>query len=132
MINTQYINIFRIYILPRITYCTSCDNTIAHKPYSFLKLMLVFFSVLPSLLSGLFSSLLNYTSLPTLGCPSDSSVKNLPAMQEMWVRSLSHEDPLEKEISTHSSILAWEIPMDRGNLVGYSPWGHNRVRHNLA
>ena len=38
------------------------------------------------------------------------SVKNLPAMQETWVRSLGQEDPLEKEMATHSSILAWRIP----------------------
>ena len=37
-------------------------------------------------------------------------VKNLPAMQETWVRSLGWEDPLEKEMATHVSILAWEIP----------------------
>ena len=37
-------------------------------------------------------------------------VKRLPAMQETWVLSLDREDPLEKEITTHSSILAWEIP----------------------
>ena len=37
-------------------------------------------------------------------------VKNLPAMQEMQVRSLSQEDPLEEGIATHSSILAWRIP----------------------
>ena len=37
-------------------------------------------------------------------------VKNLPAMQEMWVRSLGQEDPLEKGMATHSSILAWRIP----------------------
>ena len=36
-------------------------------------------------------------------------VKNLPAMQEMWVQSLGQEDPLEKEMATHSSILAWGI-----------------------
>ena len=36
-------------------------------------------------------------------------VKNLPAMQETWVQSLSQEDPLEKEMATHSSILAWRI-----------------------
>ena len=36
-------------------------------------------------------------------------VKRLPAMQETWVQSLGWEDPLEKEIATHSSILAWEI-----------------------
>ena len=37
-------------------------------------------------------------------------VKNLPAMQETWVRSLGWEDTLEKEMATHSSILPWEIP----------------------
>ena len=37
-------------------------------------------------------------------------VKSLPAMQETWVRSLGMEDPLEKGIATHSSILAWGIP----------------------
>ena len=37
-------------------------------------------------------------------------VKKLPAKQEMWVLSLGQEDPLEKEMATHSSILAWEIP----------------------
>ena len=36
--------------------------------------------------------------------------KNPPAMQETWVRSLDQEDPLEKEMATHSSILAWRIP----------------------
>ena len=50
-------------------------------------------------------------------------VKNLPAMQETWVRSLGWEDLLEEGVATHSSILAWRIPMDRGAL-GYSPWGH--------
>ena len=38
------------------------------------------------------------------------SVKNLPAMQETWVQLLSREDPLEKEMATHCSILAWRIP----------------------
>jgi len=37
-------------------------------------------------------------------------VKNLPAMQETWVQFLGQEDPLEKEMATHSSILAWRIP----------------------
>ena len=37
-------------------------------------------------------------------------VKRLPAMQETWVRSLGQEDPLEKEMATHSSTLAWKIP----------------------
>ena len=38
------------------------------------------------------------------------TVKNLPAMRETWVPSLGQEDPLEKEMATHSSILAWKIP----------------------
>ena len=37
-------------------------------------------------------------------------LKRLPAMRETWVRSLGREDPLEKEMATHSSILAWRIP----------------------
>ena len=40
-------------------------------------------------------------------------VKNLRAMQKTWVQSLGWEDPLEEDMATHSSILAWEIPMDR-------------------
>ena len=51
------------------------------------------------------------------------TVKNLPAMQETWVWSLGHEDPLEKGMSTHSSILPGEFQGHR-SLVGYSPWGH--------
>ena len=54
-------------------------------------------------------------------------LKHLPAMWETWVRSLGREDPLEEEVATHSSILAWEIPWTR-SLAGYSPWGHKRVR----
>ena len=41
-------------------------------------------------------------------------VKNPPAMWETWVQSLGWEDPLEEGMATHSSILAWRIPMDRG------------------
>ena len=41
-------------------------------------------------------------------------VKKLPAMQETWVQSLGWEDPLEEGMATHSSILAWRIPVDRG------------------
>ena len=42
------------------------------------------------------------------------TVKNLPAMWETWVRSLGQEDPLKEGMATHSSILAWRIPMDTG------------------
>ena len=48
-------------------------------------------------------------------------IKNLPAMREMWVRSLGWEDPLDKGKATHSSILAWSIPWT------YSPWGHKEL-----
>ena len=49
-------------------------------------------------------------------------LKGLPRMQETQVRSLSWEDPLEKEMAAHSSTLAWRIPWGR-SLLGYSPWG---------
>ena len=49
-------------------------------------------------------------------------VKKLPAMQETQVQSLAQKDALEKELATHSSVLACEIPWTE-NLAGYSPWG---------
>ena len=52
-------------------------------------------------------------------------------MQEMRVRSLGWEVPLEKEMATHSSILAWEIPWTR-SLAGYSPWGHKELNTTEA
>ena len=45
---------------------------------------------------------------------SDSKECSTPAVQETWVQSLGREDPLEEGMATHSSILAWRIPMDRG------------------
>ena len=50
-------------------------------------------------------------------------VKNLSAMQEIWVRSPGQEDPLEKGTATHSSILTWRIPWTE-EPAGYSPCGH--------
>ena len=56
-------------------------------------------------------------------------VKHLLAMQETWVRSLGREDPLEKEMATHSSILAWRIPwMEEPG--GLQPMGLQTVGHN--
>ena len=56
-------------------------------------------------------------------------VKNLPAMLETRVRSLALEDPLEKEMATHSSILAWRIPwMEEPG--GLQSVGSQRVRHD--
>ena len=49
-----------------------------------------------------------------LASPVAQTVKNPPAMQETWVRYLDWEDPLEDSMATHSSVLAWRIPMDRG------------------
>ena len=56
-------------------------------------------------------------------------LKNLLAMLETWVQYLGWKDPLEKEMATHSSILAWRIPWteDPG---GLQPMGSQRVRHN--
>ena len=51
------------------------------------------------------------------------TVKRLPTMRETLVQSLGWEDLLEKEMATHSSILAWKIHGWR-SLVGYSPWSH--------
>ena len=62
---------------------------------------------------------------PIQGFPGDS-VKNLPAMQETWVQSLGWEDPLEKGMATHFSILAWRIPWTILSV------GSQRVRHNWA
>ena len=57
------------------------------------------------------------------------TVKNMPAMQETWVRSLDWEDPPEKGMPTHSSSLACRIPMDRGTWQAtvYSPQGHKEL-----
>ena len=56
-------------------------------------------------------------------------VKNLPTMQETWVQSLGQEDPLEQEMATHSSILAWKIPGKEEPGVLQS-MGSERVRHD--
>ena len=63
------------------------------------------------------------------GFPGSSVVKNHLLMEEMEVQSLGWEDSLEKEIATHSNILAWENPMDRGAwwaiVHGPQIFGHN-------
>ena len=53
-------------------------------------------------------------------------VKNLPAMQEIQVRSLGQDDPLEKGMAIHSSILTWKIPRTR-SWAGYSPCSHKEL-----
>ena len=57
------------------------------------------------------------------------AVKNLPAMQETWVQSLSQEDPLEEEMAIHSSIFAWEISWTEES-GGLQSMGVTKVGHN--
>ena len=61
-------------------------------------------------------------------------VKNLPAMQETWVHSLGWKDPLEEGITTHSSILAWRVPVEPGRLqsMGLQRVGHNWVTNRAC
>ena len=56
-----------------------------------------------------------------VGFPRDSAVKHLPEMGLMRVWSLGREDPLEKEMAAHSSVLVWEVPWTE-EPGGYSPW----------
>ena len=64
-----------------------------------------------------------------LSCLVAQTAKKLPAMRETWVRSLGQEDPLEKEMATHSSVLVWRIPQteETGRL---QPMKSQRVRHD--
>ena len=74
--------------------------------------------------NGLLSSFcLLWTRLLWMGASLVAqTVKHLPTMREIWVWSLGQKDPLEKEMATHSSTLAWKIPwMEEPG--GYSPWG---------
>ena len=64
----------------------------------------------------------------TMGFPVAQSVKNLPAVQETWVRSLGWEDPLEEGMATHSSTLAWRIPWTE-EPGGLQSMGSQRVGH---
>ena len=47
--------------------------------------------------------------------------------KEMWVQSLGQKDPLEEDMATHPSILAWEKPHGPRSLAGYSPWGRKEL-----
>ena len=67
---------------------------------------------------------LNWASLVAQG------LKRLPLIQETWVRSLDWEDPLEKEMTTHSSILAWRIPWTE-KPGGLQSMGSQRVGHDF-
>ena len=62
----------------------------------------------------IYDSILEYKSGLIRASLVDQLVKNAPAMQEPWLLSLGWEDSLEEGMATHSSILAWRIPMDQG------------------
>ena len=70
---------------------------------------------------GLFLNLILPTGFPCVA----QLVKNLPAMQEIWLRSLGQEDPLEKGLATYSSILAWRIPW---TAEPGGPWSPSRTQ----
>ena len=77
--------------------------------------------------------LIKYPGIELMGYMGTSLVaqrlKRLPAMWETWVRSLSREDPLEKEMAPHSSILAWRIPWAE-ELGGLQSMGLQRDGHD--
>ena len=75
------------------------------------------------------NKVLLYSTGTIFNIPGSSVVKNLPAVQETWVQFLGREDPLEKEMANHSSILAWKIPLteDAGRLQSM---GSQRVGHD--
>ena len=61
------------------------------------------------------------------------TVKSLPPVQETRVQSLGQEESLEEGMATHSSVLAWRVPMDRGtHLVGYAPRGRKALTLSLS
>ena len=82
-----------------------------------------------SLTKTMFHPDFNVAKLNTGASLVAQMVKNLPAMQETWFQSLGQEDPLEKEMATCSSFLAWRIPGTRepGGLLSM---GSHRVGHN--
>ena len=67
-----------------------------------------------------------------MGFPGGSLIKNLPAKQETWIWLLGWEDPLEKEMATHSSIVAWEIPWTEEPGGLQSMGSSQRVRYDLV
>ena len=65
-------------------------------------------------------------------CPGGSVAKNLPDAQELQFRSLGQEDPLEKEMATHASVLAWEIPWTEKSVKSQSKASWPGVWHGLT
>ena len=92
------------FILIKRLFCSFSLSAIRVVSYAYLKSLIL----LPAILILTCDS--STLEFHTMGFPGGSVVKNLPVMQEMQVQSLGQEDPLEKKMATHSSILAWEIP----------------------
>ena len=94
--------------------------------------MLTLFTTLQSW-RGMLAVPLNLLTIPRVfwGSLVAQPVKNLPAMWETWVWSLGWEDPLEKEMATHSSILAWRIPWTE-DLGGLQSMGSHKVGHGWS
>ena len=70
-----------------------------------------------------------YQNIPSRASLVAQRLKRLPALQETWIQSLGPEDPLEKEMETHSNILAWRIPWTE-EPGGLQSTGWQRVGHN--
>ena len=105
------------------SHCEYCYNIIL---FTYNVPWIFFFLSLNTSQCLIFKKLFN---TPFWGAPRSSVVKNLPIVQETWVRSLDWEDPLELEMATHSSILAWKIPWtDKPG--GLQSMGSQRVGHN--
>ena len=110
---------------PVVIFCSQSSDPEAW--YPMLVILIVVNYDLGEVLSSFSNALLffveRYFESMWVGFHGGSAViKNPPVIQEMWVWSLGGEDRLEKEMATHSSILAWEI--SQRSLAGYNPWGH--------
>ena len=95
----------------KVCHCFHCFPIYLHEVMELDAMILVFW-MLTSNFYLIHYQLINYLSNPLLfwGSLVAQSLKNLPTMQETGDQSLGHEDPLEKEMATHSNILAWKIP----------------------
>ena len=121
LINCPLIFTWTMTALPTETLQNSKDPWNLFFPPFFLLCPCSFYPILK--IPKCFSGHLDHISWASLAA---QMVKSLPAMWETWVRSLHWEDPLEKEMATHSSILAWRIHRWR-SLVGYGPRGHKEL-----
>ena len=117
-------------------YCTQCSNLgrkrVQIQPKSLLEIFLILKSVVWPDLSLLSEFVVSPKKHDSHSCYSKSAlVKSLSTMWETQVRSLGQENPLEKEMATHSCTLAWKIPWTE-EPEGLQSMELPRVRHNLV